>query len=80
MPGNVGITERTYRKATPASRFGAAALGCLLLAGCASQSATAPPSAPAVSTRGPGFRRAIVRGTMLGSRGIPDGRKCHRDA
>ena len=53
MPGNVGTTERTYRKATPASRFGAAALGCLLLAGCASQSATAPPSVPAGATPAP---------------------------
>ena len=47
MPSTVGITERACRKATPA-RFVAAALGCVVLAGCASQSATAPP--PAVST------------------------------
>ena len=42
MPSTVGITERAWRKATPA-RFLAAALGCVVLAGCASQSATAPP-------------------------------------
>jgi len=47
MPSTVGITERACCRATPA-RFVAAALGCVVLAGCASQSATAPP--PAVST------------------------------
>jgi len=47
MPSTVGITERAWRNATPA-RFLAAVLGCVVLAGCASQSATAPP--PAVST------------------------------
>ena len=47
MPSTVGITERACRRATPA-RFVAAALGCVVLAGCAGQSATAPP--PAVST------------------------------
>ena len=50
MPSTVGITERACCRATPA-RFVAAALGCVVLAGCASQSATAPP--PAVSTPGP---------------------------
>ena len=47
MPSTVGMTERACRRATPA-RFVAAALGCVVLAGCASQSATPPP--PAVST------------------------------
>ena len=47
MTNTVGIAERAGRKAT-AARFVAAALGCVVLAGCASQSATAPP--PAVST------------------------------
>ena len=47
MPSTVGITERACRNATPA-RFVAAVLGCVVLAGCGSQSATAPP--PAVST------------------------------
>jgi len=50
MPSTVGITERACRRAT-AARFVAAALGCVVLAGCASQSATAPP--PAVSTLAP---------------------------
>ena len=47
MPSTVGITERAWRNATSA-RFVAAVLGCVVLAGCASQSATAPP--PPVST------------------------------
>jgi len=50
MPSTVGITERVCDKATSA-RFVAAALGCIVLAGCASQSATAPPAA--VSTPAP---------------------------
>ena len=50
MLSTVGITVRACRKAT-AVRFVAAALGCVVLAGCASQSATAPP--PAVSTPAP---------------------------
>ena len=50
MPSTVGVTERASGKATSA-RVVAAALGCVVLAGCASQSATAPP--PAVSTPAP---------------------------
>jgi hypothetical protein len=48
VPGTIAITERTYREPTRARRLVAAALGCLVLAGCASQS-SAPP-APTVST------------------------------
>src|SRR5213080_496786 len=51
MPSTVGIAERACRKATSA-RFVVATLGVVVvLAGCASQSATAPP--PAVSTPAP---------------------------
>jgi hypothetical protein len=51
MPRTVDITERASRKATPAL-FAAAALGYVVLAGCASQSATTP-SPPPVSTPAP---------------------------
>ena len=80
MPGNVGTTERTYRKATPASRFGAGRhSGVSYLQGAPAKAR--PRRRPCRQCQpGPGFRRAIVRGTMLGSRGIPDGRKCHRGA
>ena len=50
MPSTVDLTERACHKATSA-RFVAAALGCVVLVGCASQSATAPPQA--VSTPAP---------------------------
>ena len=50
MPSTGGVTERALRK-TNRARFVMAALGCVVLAGCASQSATAPP--PAVSTPTP---------------------------
>src|SRR5689334_2259679 len=49
MPSTVGITERACRKAT--SPLVVATLVVVVLAGCASQSATAPP--PAVSTPAP---------------------------
>jgi hypothetical protein len=51
MPGSVAVTERACRNRTRAFRFLAAALGCLLLAGCASQSPPPPP--PPVSTPAP---------------------------
>ena len=58
MPRTVDITERARRKATPIL-FAAAAVSCVVLTGCAGQSATtappppvstpAPPTAPALS-------------------------------
>jgi hypothetical protein len=51
MPDPIGITERTRRHRPPARRLLAAALGCLLLAGCASPSTPAP--APTASNPAP---------------------------
>jgi hypothetical protein len=50
MPITVGITKRACRKSTQAPRIVAAALGCLVLAGCASESSPPPPPTPTVST------------------------------
>ncbi|HWI00385.1 MAG TPA: hypothetical protein VNT27_08630 [Propionibacteriaceae bacterium] len=49
MPSTVGIdeTERFRRRSTRAPRIVAAALGCLVLAGCSSQSSPPPPPPPA---------------------------------
>ena len=48
MPSTVGVTERTCRKSALVPRVVAAVLGCLVLAGCTSQSPppAAPPPAP----------------------------------
>ena len=46
MPSTVGVTERAWRKSALAPRVVAAALGCLVLAGCASQSPPPPPPRP----------------------------------
>ena len=51
MPDPIGITERTRRHRPRARRLLAAALGCLLLAGCASPSTPAP--APTASNPAP---------------------------
>ena len=51
MPDPFGIAERTRRDRPRARRLLAAALGCLLLAGCASPSAPAP--APTASNPAP---------------------------
>ena len=51
MPDPIGIAERTRRHRPRARRLLAAALGCLLLAGCASQPAPAP--APTASSPAP---------------------------
>jgi hypothetical protein len=51
MPDPIGIAERTRRHRPPARRLLAAALGCLLLAGCASPSTPAP--APTASNPAP---------------------------
>jgi hypothetical protein len=51
MPDPIGIAERTRRHRPPARRLLAAALGCLLLAGCASPSTPAPTASnPAPTT------------------------------
>ena len=51
MPGTVGVTERACRKSARVPRIVAAALGCLVLAGCTSQSSppAPPPPAPTVA-------------------------------
>jgi len=50
MPSTVVITQRGCRMSTRSARFVTAAIGCLALAGCASESSTPPPPTPTVST------------------------------
>jgi hypothetical protein len=45
-----GITELAFRRRTRVAGFVAAGLGCLVLAGCASQSTTAPTGSTASAT------------------------------
>jgi hypothetical protein len=47
MPSTVGVTERACRNSARVPRIVAAALGCLVLAGCTSQSPPPPPPPPA---------------------------------
>ena len=47
MPSTVGVTERACRQSARVPRIVAAALGCLVLAGCASESSAPPPPSPA---------------------------------
>ena len=55
MPGTVGITKtgRACRKSTRAPRVVAMALGCLVLAGCTSESAAPAPPPPPSPTVAP---------------------------
>ena len=46
MPSTVGVTERACRKTARVPRVVAAALACLVLAGCTSQSSPPPPPPP----------------------------------
>ena len=46
MSSTVGVTERSCRKSARVPWVVAAALGCLVLAGCTSQSTPPPPPAP----------------------------------
>jgi outer membrane murein-binding lipoprotein Lpp len=50
MSGSTHMLERSCHNRTAALRLVAAALGCLVLAGCASQSSAPPPPPPPVST------------------------------
>jgi hypothetical protein len=47
MPSTVGVTERACPKSARVPRIVAAALGCLVLAGCTSQSSPPAPPPPA---------------------------------
>lgn len=46
MTGTIGITHRDRCNSAKASRIGGALLGCLVLAGCAGQTAAPPPPPP----------------------------------
>ena len=53
MPSTVGVTERACRKSALVPRVVAAVLGCLVLAGCTSQSPPPPPPPPAPTAAAP---------------------------
>lgn len=53
MISTIGITHRGRRNGDKAGRIGAALLGCLVLAGCAGQTASPPPPAAPPSASSP---------------------------